>query len=55
MGVIKGHYEAKKSIKPGGASLHNLMMPHGPDKDCFEANSKGDLKPTRVAENTMVN
>lgn len=55
MGLIKGHYEAKEEgFLPGGASLHSIMTPHGPDMDCFEKNSSAELKPERVAEGTMV-
>ncbi|RXN25787.1 homogentisate 1,2-dioxygenase [Labeo rohita] len=54
MGLIKGHYEAKEEgFQPGGASLHSIMTPHGPDVDCFEKNSTAVLKPERVAEGTM--
>lgn len=33
MGLIYGEYDAKegKGFRPGGASLHNCMVPHGPD------------------------
>lgn len=55
MGLIKGHYEAKEEgFQPGGASLHSIMTPHGPDTECFEKNSTAELKPERVAEGTMV-
>lgn len=55
MGLIKGHYEAKEEgFQPGGASLHSMMTPHGPDADCFEKASKAKLEPERVAEGTMV-
>lgn len=55
MGLIKGHYEAKEEgFQPGGASLHSVMTPHGPDADCFENNSTAELKPERVAEGAMV-
>ncbi|XP_056155810.1 homogentisate 1,2-dioxygenase [Lampris incognitus] len=54
MGLIKGHYEAKEEgFQPGGASLHSIMTPHGPDADCFEKNSTANLQPERVAEGTM--
>jgi homogentisate 1,2-dioxygenase len=54
MGLIVGNYEAKEEgFRPGGATLHSMMTPHGPDAACFEACSNGDLKPQRVAENTM--
>lgn len=55
MGLIKGHYEAKEEgFQPGGGSLHSMMTPHGPDRDCFEKSSTAPLKPERVAEGTMV-
>lgn len=55
MGLIKGHYEAKEEgFQPGGATLHSIMTPHGPDAECFEKNSTAKLKPERVAEGTMV-
>uniref|UniRef100_T1K742 Homogentisate 1,2-dioxygenase n=1 Tax=Tetranychus urticae TaxID=32264 RepID=T1K742_TETUR len=54
MGLIKGSYEAKEDgFRPGGASLHSMMTPHGPDHDCFEKASNSDLKPVRVADGTM--
>jgi len=56
MGLIEGMYEAKvdpSGFLPGGASLHSCMTPHGPDKATFEAASTADLKPVRVADNTM--
>lgn len=55
MGLILGKYEAKEGgFMPGGASLHSIMTPHGPDKQCFEGASKADLKPERVADGTQV-
>lgn len=55
MGLIKGGYEAKEDgFLPGGASLHSIMTPHGPDVSCFESASTAHLKPTRVAEGDMV-
>jgi homogentisate 1,2-dioxygenase len=54
MGLIKGEYEAKKEgFSPGGASLHNMMTPHGPDAQTFETASNCALKPVRVADGTM--
>ena len=36
MGLIEGVYEAKpEGFVPGGMSLHNCMLPHGPDADAF--------------------
>ncbi|WP_411027259.1 homogentisate 1,2-dioxygenase domain-containing protein, partial [Salmonella sp. s54925] len=55
MGLICGNYEAKEEgFAPGGASLHSIMTPHGPDKECFEkATNIEQLKPQRVADGTM--
>ena len=55
MGLIYGNYEAKPSVfLPGGGTLHSMMTPHGPDSECFEAASKGELKPVRVADKAQV-
>lgn len=55
MGLIFGSYEAKEgAFQPGGGTLHNMMIPHGPDANCFERASKDELKPGRVADGTMV-
>lgn len=36
MGLINGQYDAKASgFLPGGASLHPIMTPHGPDNETF--------------------
>ncbi|KAF7238124.1 Homogentisate 1,2-dioxygenase [Varanus komodoensis] len=54
MGLIKGTYEAKEQgFLPGGATLHSMMTPHGPDAECFEKSSTSKLEPERVAEGTM--
>ena len=39
---------------PGGASLHSMMTPHGPDYDCFTNSTKMELKPAKIAVGTMV-
>ncbi len=50
MGLIYGLYEAKpKGFVPGGVSLHNSMLPHGPDRDAFEAGSSEEMKPHKLA------
>lgn len=55
MGLISGNYEAKEGgFCPGGASLHNMMTPHGPDSACVQKASNEQLKPIRVADGTMV-
>lgn len=54
MGLIHGSYEAKKEgFLPGGASLHSMTTPHGPDTSTFEKATKEELKPIRVADNAM--
>uniref|UniRef100_A0A1A9W0S3 Homogentisate 1,2-dioxygenase n=1 Tax=Glossina brevipalpis TaxID=37001 RepID=A0A1A9W0S3_9MUSC len=54
MGLILGKYEAKEDgFMPGGATLHSMMTPHGPDYNCFETASKIKLAPERVAEGTQ--
>lgn len=54
MGLILGKYEAKEGgFLPGGASLHSMMTPHGPDYQCFESASNSVLKPERVADGTQ--
>jgi homogentisate 1,2-dioxygenase len=48
MGLIEGVYDAKPSgFQPGGASLHNAFLPHGPDAEAFAAASNADLKPEK--------
>ncbi|XP_037910814.1 homogentisate 1,2-dioxygenase isoform X2 [Hermetia illucens] len=54
MGLILGRYEAKESgFLPGGASLHSMMTPHGPDRNCFEGASNAVLKAERIADGTQ--
>ena len=53
MGNIYGQYDAKpQGFIPGGMSLHNMMIPHGPDKNAFEHASNSNLGPVKL-ENTM--
>jgi homogentisate 1,2-dioxygenase len=50
MGLIYGQYDAKEDgFEPGGMSLHNCMLPHGPDALAFEKASAAELKPTRLS------
>nr|ALJ76675.1 homogentisate 1,2-dioxygenase [Epicauta chinensis] len=54
MGLIYGEYEAKRGgFQSGGATLHSIMTPHGPDLNCFESASNETLKPTRIADGTQ--
>lgn len=51
MGLIYGVYDAKpEGFVPGGFSLHNCMLPHGPDNQAFEHASTVDLKPTKLTD-----
>jgi homogentisate 1,2-dioxygenase len=53
MGLVHGQYDAKaEGFVPGGASLHNSMVPHGPDTDAFTKASHADLKPHKL-DNTL--
>jgi len=53
MGLLYGQYDAKEAgFTPGGFSLHNMMLPHGPDKTAFDKASQTDLKPVKLT-NTM--
>ena len=53
MGLVYGQYDAKpEGFKPGGASLHNCMVPHGPDLEAFEKASAADLTPHKL-DNTL--
>jgi homogentisate 1,2-dioxygenase len=50
MGLVYGVYDAKTGggFVPGGASLHNTMLPHGPDVNAFEGASNAELKPHKL-------
>ncbi len=51
MGNIYGVYDAKpKGFVPGGLSLHNCMLPHGPDRQAFEGASNVPLKAEKLDE-----
>ena len=53
MGLIYGQYDAKaEGFVPGGISLHNMMLPHGPDTEAFEKATKSELKPVKLT-NTL--
>ena len=53
MGLVYGQYDAKpEGFKPGGASLHNSMVPHGPDLEAFEKASAAALAPHKL-DNTL--
>jgi homogentisate 1,2-dioxygenase len=51
MGLVQGVYDAKpQGFVPGGFSLHNTMLPHGPDVTAFEHSSNMELKPQRQTD-----
>lgn len=51
MGLIHGVYDAKpQGFVPGGMSLHNCMLPHGPDHEAFMRASFGRLEPMRLSD-----
>ena len=53
MGLVRGEYDAKQSgFVPGGASLHNAMSAHGPDRASYEVAIAAELKPAYLA-NTL--
>jgi homogentisate 1,2-dioxygenase len=53
MGLIEGAYDAKEGgFAPGGASLHNQMAGHGPDRASYEKAVAAELAPHRI-EGTM--
>ncbi|PTL84059.1 homogentisate 1,2-dioxygenase [Vitiosangium sp. GDMCC 1.1324] len=53
MGLVHGVYDAKADqFVPGGASLHNCMSAHGPDRKTYEAAVAADLAPRKL-DNTL--
>ena len=53
MGLVHGQYDAKEEgFLPGGASLHNSMVPHGPDADAYKKASAAELQPQKL-DNTL--
>lgn len=51
MGLIYGQYDAKpEGFLPGGVSLHNCMLPHGPDARAFEQATRAELRPVKLTD-----
>ncbi|HRD86311.1 MAG TPA: homogentisate 1,2-dioxygenase, partial [Rubrivivax sp.] len=49
MGLVYGQYDAKpEGFRPGGMSLHNCLVPHGPDAEAFERASQALLAPHKL-------
>lgn len=53
MGLVHGQYDAKpEGFRPGGMSLHNTHVPHGPDTEAFRKASEAQLAPHKL-DNTL--
>jgi homogentisate 1,2-dioxygenase len=53
MGLVRGRYDARpEGFEPGGMSLHNSTVPHGPDNEAFEQASSAELLPHKL-DNTL--
>jgi homogentisate 1,2-dioxygenase len=49
MGLVHGEYDAKpEGFRPGGMSLHNGMVPHGPDAEAFARATNATLAPQKL-------
>jgi len=49
MGLVHGAYDAKEGgFAPGGASLHNRMNGHGPDRASYDKAVAADLAPVKI-------
>lgn len=50
MGLVHGVYDAKEGggFVPGGASLHNSMSGHGPDRQSYERAVTAELRPMKI-------
>lgn len=49
MGLVHGVYDAKaEGFVPGGVSLHNSMLAHGPDAATFDKASSAKLEPHKL-------
>jgi len=49
MGLVHGRYDAKEEgFLPGGSSLHNSMVPHGPDADAYAKGTAGPQAPYKL-------
>ena len=50
MGLLYGVYDAKPGgFVPGGMSLHNAMLPHGPDAEAFASGTNRELVPEKLS------
>ncbi|KAG0322200.1 hypothetical protein BG000_002982 [Podila horticola] len=51
--VSYDHIAKQGGFVPGGASLHSMMTPHGPDAPTFAKASTEELKPMYIAKGTQ--
>ncbi len=55
MGLVYGVYDAKpEGFRPGGASLHNCLIPHGPAAEVQEAASTMELAPQKLDDTLAI-
>src|SRR5207244_4755252 len=51
MGLVAGAHDAKRDgFVPGGASLHNCMSAHGPDRASYDKAVAAELQPVKIAD-----
>jgi homogentisate 1,2-dioxygenase len=51
MGLIQGEYDAKQEgFSVGGLSIHNCMVPHGPDTETHQKATNEALEPNRYED-----
>ncbi len=51
MGLVKGEYDAKQGgFVPGGASVHNSMSAHGPDRASYDRAVAATLEPQYLGD-----
>lgn len=51
MGLVQGEYDAKaEGFLPGGASLHNCMSGHGPDRETYTRAVEARLSPHKITD-----
>ena len=55
MGLIEGIYDAKaEGFLPGGISIHNSFIPHGPDSEAFTAATNAELVPVKGPDSLAI-
>ncbi len=55
MGLVHGRYDAKpEGFAPGAMSLHNSMVPHGPDAEAWALASAAALAPHKLEDTLAI-